>query len=100
MELVLEAGAEDVKNEVEVFEVITSPPAYLKVKEAIEAAKIPIEASEITNLPTNTVAVDAETGAEAAEAHRRAGRQRRRAERLAQRGDAGVGRRLAPPEPL
>lgn len=62
MELVLEAGAEDVKNEVEVFEVITSPTSYLKVKEAIEAAKIPIEASEITNMPTNTVAVDAETG--------------------------------------
>ena len=62
MELVLDAGAEDVKNEGEVFEVITSPTTYLKVKEAIETAKIPIEASEITNLPTNTVAVDAETG--------------------------------------
>ena len=63
MELVLEAGAEDVKNEVEVYEVITSPTAYLKVKEAIETAKIPIEASEITNMPLNTIAVDAETGA-------------------------------------
>ena len=48
MELALEAGAEDVKNEGEVFEVITTPTAYLKVKEAIEAAKIPIEAGEIT----------------------------------------------------
>src|SRR5258706_15226591 len=38
LELALEAGAEDVKNEGEVFEVITTPVAYLKVKEAIEAA--------------------------------------------------------------
>src|SRR5215217_5102167 len=51
MEIALEAGADDVKNEGEVFEVITNPTSYLKVKEAIEAAKIPIEAGEITNLP-------------------------------------------------
>jgi YebC/PmpR family DNA-binding regulatory protein len=63
LELALEAGAEDVKNEGEVYEVYTSPTSYLKVKEAIETAKIPIEASEITNMPLNTIAVDAETGA-------------------------------------
>ena len=37
LELALEAGAEDVRNEVEVFEVITSPTSYLKVKDAIAA---------------------------------------------------------------
>src|SRR6476659_6009746 len=47
MEIALEAGAEDVKNEGEVFEVFTLPTQYLKVKEAIEDAKIPIEAGEI-----------------------------------------------------
>jgi len=61
LEIALDAGAEDVKNEGEVFEVITTPVAYLKVKEAIENTKIPIEASEITHMPLNTVAVDAET---------------------------------------
>jgi YebC/PmpR family DNA-binding regulatory protein len=61
IELALEAGAEDVKNEGEVFEVITSPIAYIKVKEAIAAANIPIEASEITSLPNNTIPIDAET---------------------------------------
>lgn len=61
MELALEAGADDVKNEGEVFEVITSPTAYLKVKQAIEDASIAVEASEITNLPTNTISVDVET---------------------------------------
>jgi YebC/PmpR family DNA-binding regulatory protein len=60
LELALDSGAEDLKNEGEVFEVITSPTSYLKVKESIEAAKIPVEASEITNLPNNTVPVDEE----------------------------------------
>jgi YebC/PmpR family DNA-binding regulatory protein len=60
MELALESGAEDIKNEGEVFEVITSPIDFLKVKESISAANVPIEASEITNVPTSTVAIDAE----------------------------------------
>lgn len=60
IELVLEAGAEDVKNEGEVLEVITSPTAFLKVKEALESAKISVEASEITHMPNNTIPVEAE----------------------------------------
>jgi YebC/PmpR family DNA-binding regulatory protein len=60
LEAALEAGAEDVRNEGEVYEVITVPTAYLKVKDALSAAKIPIEASEITNMPNATVAIGAE----------------------------------------
>src|SRR3954464_2357340 len=45
LEIALDAGAEDVKNEVEVFEVITSPVNFLKVKEAITAANISTEAA-------------------------------------------------------
>ena len=60
MELALEAGAEDVKNEGEVFELLTTPTTYLKVKETLEAANVPIEASEITQMPNNTVAIDVE----------------------------------------
>src|ERR671920_1007918 len=45
MELALEAGAEDVKNQGEVFEVITTPVAFQKVKEAIDAAKVAVEAA-------------------------------------------------------
>src|SRR5438874_7708852 len=60
MELALEAGAEDVKNEGEVYEVITTPTSYLKVKEAVEAAKIAVEYGEITHMPSNTVPIDAE----------------------------------------
>src|SRR6478609_7141786 len=62
MEVALDAGAEDVKNEGEVFEVITTPVTYLKVKEQIEAAKIPVEAGEIAHMPNNTVALDVEQG--------------------------------------
>lgn len=61
MELALEAGAEDVKNEGEAFVVLTSPVALHKVKEAIAAAKMTVEAAEVTYLPNNTVPVDAET---------------------------------------
>ena len=60
VELGLEAGAEDVKNEGEVIEVITSPANFLKVRDAIAAANIPIEASEITNVPTATIPIDAD----------------------------------------
>ncbi len=58
MDLALEAGAEDVKDEGEVFEVLTQPVQFHKVKEAIDAKGIAVEAAEITYLPQNTVAVD------------------------------------------
>ena len=61
MEIALEAGAEDVRSEGgEVFEVITTPTAFIKVKEAVSAAEIPVEAAEITHLPNSTVAIDGE----------------------------------------
>ncbi len=60
LELGLEAGAEDVKNEGEIFVIVTAPATYLKVKDAITAANIAVEASEITNVPTTTIPIDAE----------------------------------------
>jgi YebC/PmpR family DNA-binding regulatory protein len=63
MELALDAGAEDVRNEGEVFEVITQPVMFHKVKEAIEAKSITPEAAEITYLPQNTVPIDADKAA-------------------------------------
>jgi YebC/PmpR family DNA-binding regulatory protein len=60
MEIALEAGAEDVVNEGEVYEVITSPATMHKVKEAIAAQKIPVELAEITYVPTSTIPLDAE----------------------------------------
>jgi YebC/PmpR family DNA-binding regulatory protein len=60
IEKALDAGAEDVKNEGEVYEVYTQPTQFHKVREALAAAKIPIEASEIANIPNSTVPVSAE----------------------------------------
>jgi YebC/PmpR family DNA-binding regulatory protein len=60
IEAALEAGADDVKNEGEVYEVITSPTAFHRVREALTAAGIPIEASEITHLPQSTIPVAGE----------------------------------------
>jgi YebC/PmpR family DNA-binding regulatory protein len=58
LEIALDAGAEDVRNLGEVYEVSTTPPAYLGVKEAIESAGISIEAAEIDNIPNNVVPVE------------------------------------------
>jgi YebC/PmpR family DNA-binding regulatory protein len=60
LELALEAGAEDVRNEGETFEIVTTPIAFHKVKETLAAADVPIEASTITYLPTSTVTVEGE----------------------------------------
>ncbi len=58
MELALEVGADDVKNEGEAFAIITNPLAYLKVKEAIAAANISVEGGEIAYLPNTTITLD------------------------------------------
>lgn len=64
MDVALEAGADDVKNEGELIEVITSPVAYHKVKDAVVAAGFAVEFSEVMYLPANTVVVaDALLGA-------------------------------------
>ncbi len=60
LEIALEAGAEDVKREDEMFEVITAPADFHKVKEAIEAAGVSIESAEIANIPKMPVTVDEE----------------------------------------
>jgi YebC/PmpR family DNA-binding regulatory protein len=58
IELALEAGAEDVRNEGEVFVVITAQNVLHKVKDAITAAQVAVEAAEAAFVPTSTVAVD------------------------------------------
>ena len=60
LELALDAGAEDVRNEGEVYEVVTNPINFIKVKEAIAAANIPTEAAEITFVPNSTIPLNEE----------------------------------------
>ncbi len=59
LELALEAGAEDVKNEGEAYTVITTPAAFHKVKEAL-AAKVPVEGGEVASVPSTFIAVQGE----------------------------------------
>ncbi|SCY78009.1 YebC/PmpR family DNA-binding transcriptional regulator [Desulfoluna spongiiphila] len=53
METAIEAGAEDVKDEGESFEVITAPEDFNEVKEAIDGASIATVMSEVTMIPQN-----------------------------------------------
>src|SRR5437762_652724 len=60
IEAALDAGAEDIKNLGEVFEVICAPAQVMKIKEALSAGGVAAEAAEVVNVPNNTVNVDAE----------------------------------------
>ncbi len=54
MEIVLDAGAEDVKEDDDEWEVITAPADFEKVKEALDRSSIQYTDAEITMLPKNT----------------------------------------------
>jgi YebC/PmpR family DNA-binding regulatory protein len=53
MELALDAGAEDIIEETDAFEIITAPEDYDAVKDAIDVAQIKYELAEITMIPQN-----------------------------------------------
>lgn len=53
METAIEAGAEDVRDDDDNFEVITEPSDFEAVKVAIDEALIPYVVAEITKLPQN-----------------------------------------------
>lgn len=59
MGIVLEAGAEDVREEDEIFEVVTSPEAFAEVKDSLDHEKIAVASAQVTLMPKNTVDVDA-----------------------------------------
>ena len=54
MEVALDAGAEDVREDDSNFEVITAPEDFEAVKAAIDAKEIKYLAAEVTMLPQNT----------------------------------------------
>jgi len=58
MEIALEAGAEDVKDEGDTFEVITEPDDFEAVKEAVENASIAYDLAEITMIPQTQTRVE------------------------------------------
>ncbi len=56
-EIVTEAGADDMQSEGDVFEIYTAPENYHAVDEAIKAAGIEPQASEISMIPQNYIAL-------------------------------------------
>lgn len=61
MELALEAGAEDVREDGDNYEVITEPESFEEVKEAIDAKGIDTVVGEVTMVPQNLTPVEGET---------------------------------------
>jgi YebC/PmpR family DNA-binding regulatory protein len=65
MEVALDAGAEDLSDTGDSFEIVTKPEALEKVRQALENAGVSVASSEVTQVPTTTVRL---TGAQAASA--------------------------------
>src|ERR687883_191195 len=58
MLLALEAGAEDLEDQGDMWQVTTAPTDLAKVKTGLEEAGIAIESSDLTMLPTSTVGLE------------------------------------------
>ena len=58
MSLVLDAGAEDLRDDGESWEVITAPETLNTVQEAIQKAGIPVESAQVAMIPKNLVKVE------------------------------------------
>lgn len=57
MDVVLEAGADDIGSDGTYFEVTCEPENFEAVKEAVKAKGIPVVTAEITKIPNSTVKV-------------------------------------------
>ncbi|GAF99693.1 unnamed protein product [marine sediment metagenome] len=60
LEIALNAGADDMQNTGEVYEVTCDPDAYEKLKETLKEKEIPTQVAEISMVPQNTVPVSEE----------------------------------------
>jgi YebC/PmpR family DNA-binding regulatory protein len=58
LEILLDAGAEDLRDSGDQWEVITPPEALVGVRKALEDAKVPFVSAELTMLPQTPVPVD------------------------------------------
>ncbi|UCB45602.1 MAG: YebC/PmpR family DNA-binding transcriptional regulator [Spirochaetota bacterium] len=58
MELALEAGASDINNENDTWEIITEPEDYADVRHALDEKGIEIIMSEVMRIPKTTVKLD------------------------------------------
>jgi len=63
MEVALDAGAEDIREEENEFEVITSPGAFEAVRKALENAEIKYLEANVGMIPQNTIKLDGDKAA-------------------------------------
>ncbi|MEK7340669.1 MAG: YebC/PmpR family DNA-binding transcriptional regulator [Candidatus Binatota bacterium] len=61
MSLSLDAGAEDVREEDGLFEIVTRPEEYEKVRERLQREKVPVVGAQVTMVPKNTVTLDGQS---------------------------------------
>jgi YebC/PmpR family DNA-binding regulatory protein len=57
LELILEAGAEDLRDSGEQWEVVTPPEALVAVRKALEAESVSIVSAELTMLPQTSIPI-------------------------------------------
>lgn len=62
MEAALEAGADDVIDDEDVWTIQTAMADFAAVRDALETAGVTMESAELAMVPANLVAVNAETG--------------------------------------
>lgn len=58
LEIALEAGAEDLSDSESTWEITTDPTAFPAVRDALEAAGVPMLSAELAMVPQNTVPVE------------------------------------------
>jgi len=58
LEIALGAGADDMQTNGDVYEITCDPSAYEQLKKALQEKEIPMEVTEISMVPQNTVAVN------------------------------------------
>ena len=62
LEVVLDAGAENMSQQGEMFEITTDPTGFHAVRNALNQAGLPVEVAELVQLPQNTIELDEEPG--------------------------------------
>lgn len=60
MDLALEAGAEDIQDEGDVWEIYTDPSVFSAVRESLDEGAISIDSASITAVPENRVQIEGE----------------------------------------
>jgi YebC/PmpR family DNA-binding regulatory protein len=58
MSIVLDAGADDLRDHGGAWEILSAPEAHEAVLKALEKARIPVESAEIAMVPKNTIRLE------------------------------------------